>query len=308
MNMQVSASGTADSATLGPLSLRDRLNELVFKVHGINRHSTNLALLKYYHFQGFMVTAQNSGIHWIKWMLSHAIAHRYGVPGPRYFNNDSSNDLIGHPKHKRLHPHLPRIASSHSIPCYPLDWTWLRNIRRPPPYAVVVRDIGEAMASHWAKCRHTYDPSFVRYIRGDPLNKAYGCDVWWYVRFFNRWGEIASRFPEETLVLRYEDFRADPLASLRRLAGHFSLDLSDSDFLAGIAVGSKEFMAARQDPGIAERPIRADGASPVRYSRSELQLLHALLDRNLKHDMGYAYFDEPRGFQAGGRRGMAHAA
>lgn len=302
MNIHVPASGAAENVgDIISISTRDRLNELVFKLHGLNRHSTNLAILKYCDFQGFMVTAQNSGTHWIKWMLSNAIAHRYGVPPPRYFNNDTSNDLIGHPKHPRIHPHLPRIASSHSIPAYALDWAWLRALRRPPPYAIVVRDIRDAMASHWAKWRHAYDPSFTRYIQGDPLNKAYGCDVWWYMRFFNRWGEVASRFPDETLVLRYEDFRADPLANLRRLARHFSLDLSDSDLLVGVSVGSKEFMMTRQDPDIAERPIRPDGAAPVRYSRADRALLHALLDRNLKHDLGYAYFDQPRGHQVPAR-------
>jgi hypothetical protein len=302
MNMHVPAPGAAAHVSdIVSISTRDRLNELVFKLHGINRHTTNLAILKYCDFQGFMVTAQNSGTHWIKWMLSNAIAYRYGVAPPQYFNNDTSNDLIGHPKHERLHPHLPRVASSHSIPAYALDWAWLRTMRRPPPYAIVVRDIREAMASHWAKWRHTYDPSFTRYIQGDPLNKVYGCDVWWYMRFFNRWGEIAERFPQETLVLRYEDFRADPLANLRRLSRHFSLDLSDSDLLAGISVGSKEFMMTRQDPDIAERPIRPDGASPVRYSRSELELLTTLLDRNLKHDLGYRYFDSPRGCQVAPR-------
>lgn len=298
MNIHVPAAGAAENAgDIVSVSTRDRLNELVFKLHGLNRHTTNLAILKYCDFQGFMVTAQNSGTHWIKWMLSNAIAHRYGVAPPRYFNNDTSNDLIGHPKHERIHPHLPRVASSHSIPAYALDWAWLRTLRRPPPYAIVVRDIRDAMASHWAKWRHTYDPSFTRYIQGDPLNKVYGCDVWWYMRFFNRWGEVASRFPDQTLVLRYEDFRTDPLTSLRRLARHFSLDLSDSDLMHGVSVGSKEFMMTRQDPDIAERPIRPDGASPVRYSPRDRELLRALLDRNLKHDLGYAYFDEPRGYQ-----------
>ncbi len=133
--------------------MRSTLADLAFRAHGLNRHSTNLALLKYYDFQGFLITGQHSGTHWIKWMLSHALAHHYGVDPPRYFNNASSNDLIGHPKHRRIHPHLPRIASSHSIPPYALDWAWLRALRRPPPYAVVVRDVRDVLVSNFEKWR-----------------------------------------------------------------------------------------------------------------------------------------------------------
>jgi hypothetical protein len=273
------------------------MNDLVFRAHGLNRHSTNLALLKYYDFQGFLITGQHSGTHWIKWMLSHALAHRYGVEPPRYFNNDSSNALIGHPKHERIHPSLPRIASSHSIPPYATDWRWLRGLRRPPPYAVVVRDIRQVLVSNYEKWRAEYATPFSRYVAGDPRGKAYVCDVWWYVRFLNRWGEVAGRYPDQTLVLRYEDFRADPLENLRRLARHFALDLSDSDLMAGVAVGSKEHMMARQDPRIRERPIRPDGAAGARFSPRDLQVLGGILDRNLKHDFGYPYFDRPRGFQ-----------
>ena len=245
-----------------------------------------------------MVTGQNSGTHWIKWMLSHAMAHRYGVEPPRYFNNDSSNDLIGHPKHERIHPHLPRIASSHAVPGYPLDWRWLRALRRPPPYAVVVRDIHDVLVSHYEKWRADYRTPFSRYLRGDPLGRTYACDVWWYMRYLNRWGDIAARYPDQTLVLCYEDVRENPHEHLGRLARHFRLDLSDTDLLAGVAVGSKAFMMARQDPAIAERPIRPDGAPGARFTQRDLQVLHGLLERNLRHDFGYAYFDTPKGYQA----------
>lgn len=304
MTLQTPAPGAADkSSLLTPSSTRDTMRDLVFLAHGVNRHSTNLSLLKYYDFQGFLITGQHSGTHWIKWMLSHALAHRYGVEPPRYFNNDSSNDLIGHPRHQRIHPHLPRIASSHSIPPYALDWAWLRAVRRPPPYAVVVRDLRDALVSNYEKWRADYGVPFSRYVAGDPRGKAYICDVWWYMRFLNRWGEIASRHPGETLVLRYEDFRRDPLESLRRLARHFRLDLSDCDLLAGVAVGSKEYMMARQDPQVAERPIRPDGAEGARFSPRDLQVLAGILDRNLKHDFGYRYFAEPRGFQVPAQAG-----
>ena len=298
MTLHTSAAGAAADTDLNVSSpIRNTVNDILFRVHGLNRHTTTLSLLKYCDFQGFLVTGQNSGTHWVKWMLSHAMAHRYGVEPPRYFNNDSSNDLIGHPKHERIHPHLPRIASSHSVPAYALDWAWLRAIRRPPPYAVVVRDVRDVLVSNYEKWRADYGAPFSRYVQGDPRGKAYVCDVWWYMRFLNRWGDIARRHPDETLVLRYEDFRKDPLANLDRLARHFRLDLSVRDLLAGVAVGSKEHMMAHQDPRITERPIRPDGAEGARFGPKELTVLSGILERNLRHDFGYRYFAEPRGFQ-----------
>jgi hypothetical protein len=252
--------------------------------------------MKYVNFSGFLITGQHSGTHWIKWMLSHAIAHRYGVSPPRYFNNDSSNELIGHPKHPRPYPKLPRIASSHSIPPYALQWNWLRRLRKPPPYAVVVRDVRDLLISNYEKWQTTYNVPFSRYVAGDPLGKAYICDAWWYVRFANRWGDIAQRHPEETLVLHYEDFRKAPGAGLRRICDHFHLEVTDADIEAGVAVGTKDIMMRHQDPNIEEKPVRPDGQGDTRFSRDDLAVLGGILHRHLRHDFGYAYFDQPRGF------------
>jgi hypothetical protein len=274
--------------------------DLAFRMRCLNRNNFALALMKYVNFDGFLITGQHSGTHWIKWMMSHAIAHHYGVPPPKYMNNSSSNELIGHPKHPRRYPDLPRIASSHSIPPYALQWKWVRRLRKPPPYAVVVRDVHDLLISNYEKWRESYAVPFSQYVAGDPRGKAYVCDVWWYVRFANRWGDVAQRHPLETLVLRYEDFRKYPLESLQRLCQHFGLELTEDDLTAGIAVGSKEIMARHQDPNIDEKPVRQDGRGATHFSREDLITLDSILRRHLRHDFGYSYFDEPRGFQVPG--------
>jgi|ERR1700733_938331 Sulfotransferase domain len=274
--------------------------DLAFRMRCLNRNNFALALMKYVNFDGFLITGQHSGTHWIKWMMSHAIAHHYGVPPPKYMNNSSSNELIGHPKHPRRYPDLPRIASSHSIPPYALQWKWVRRLRKPPPYAVVVRDVHDLLISNYEKWRESYAVPFSQYVAGDPRGKAYVCDVWWYVRFANRWGDVAQRHPLETLVLRYEDFRKYPLESLQRLCQHFGLELTEDDLTAGIAVGSKEIMARHQDPNIDEKPVRQDGRGATHFSREDLITLDSILRRHLRHDFGYSYFDEPRGFQVTG--------
>jgi hypothetical protein len=271
--------------------------DLRFLLRCLNCHSFNLALMKYRNFSGFLVTGQHSVTHWIKWMLSHAMAHHYRVPPPQYMNNNSSNQLVGHPKHPRPYPALPRIASSHSIPPYAMQWQWPRKFLNLPPYAVVVRDVRDLLISNYEKWRTTYRVPFGQYVAGDPRGKTYVCDVWWYLRFANRWGEIAQHHPNETIVMRYEDFQKNPVDGLRRLCRHFRLELTEADLAAGVAVGSKENMARHQDPNIDERPVRLDGQGDTRFSPETLAMLGDILHRHLRHDFGYHYFEQPRGFQ-----------
>lgn len=285
------------------LPLEGEAADRAFRLHCLNRDLFALSMLKYRDFQGFLVTGAHSGTHWIKWMLSHALAHHYGVEPPKYFDNasDASNDLIGHPKRPRRYPELPRIASTHSVAPYALQSPLLRKLLPLPPYALVVRDIRRVLISNYEKWRERYGVSFSEYVAGDPNGNKYICDVWWYVRFLNRWGEIAKRFPIQTTVLRYEDVQADRVGSLRRICQHFGLNLTNADFEAGANVGSKEYMASHQDPAIPDRALRQDGHGDTQFSASDMELLKSILDRNLKHDFGYDYFDKPRGFQAGQR-------
>jgi hypothetical protein len=230
-------------------------------------------------------------------MLSHALARHYDVPPPRYFDNPSSNDLVGHPKHPRLHPHAPRLASAHSIAPHALGWRWVRRLAPVPPYVVVVRDIRDVLVSNYEKWRDTYGVSFRDYVAGDPRGRAYVCDIWWYIRFQNRWADIARRFPDQTLILRYEDFQADRILALRQIADHFGLPLTTADLAHGAAAGAKDRMARHRDPAVAQRALRPDGAGDTRLGAAEHAIIREILDRHLKHDLGYAYLDAPRGLQ-----------
>ncbi len=272
---------------------------LQFKLHCLNRDLFALSMLKYRNFKGYLSTGQHSGTHWIKWMLSHALAHEYKVAPPKFFDNGSeaSNVLIGHPKHPQVHAHVPRIVSTHSIPPYPMQWSWLRNSTHFPPYAVVVRDIRKVLISNFEKWKERYNVSFSEYVAGDPSSNKYICDVWWYVRYMNRWGEVASRFPKETFVTKYEDFQNDRAGSLEKIFLHFGVTLSRESLAAGAAAGEKSFMAAHQDPNIPDRALRKDGTDETKFSPADLALLDQILSDNLKHDFGYPYFPAPRGYQ-----------
>jgi len=285
--------GQNGSETSGILS-----QDTAFRLHCFNRDWFALSMLKYRDFQGYLVTGPHSGTHWVKWMMSHAMAHHYGLEPPQYFNNASAsaNEFIAHPKLPRKYPQLPRIATSHSVAPNVLQWKWARNLLGIPPYAVVIRDIRSVLISNYEKWKHKYNVSFSEYLKGDPWSDRFICDAWSYIRLMNRWGEVANRFPEETLVVRYEDFQSNAAGSLEKLGRHFKLPLAAADFDAGAAAGSKEFMAKHQDPAIAAQPLRPDGKGDTVFSDADKAFLQNMLDRHLKHDFGYDLLPAQRGF------------
>lgn len=262
---------------------------MTFALHSLNRDLTNWALIKHRDWQGYLVTGQHSGTHWIKWMLSHAIAHDTGVEPPQFYNNNSSNAVIGHPKHKRTDPRLPRVASSHSIPAYPVQWGWVRALAPLPAYGVVVRDIRDVLISNYEKWKDKYAVPFETYVEGDPTSKKYVCDVWWYIRFNNRWGEVQKRYPDETLILKYEAFQREPEVQLDRLAKHLGLSLSPEAIAAGAAAGTKETMLAHMDPNAPAQAVRRDGAGETRWTPQTEDRLREILREHLRHDFGYDY-------------------
>ncbi len=268
-----------------------------FRRFCLNRDSFALAMLKYRNFDGFFVSGQNSGTQWVKWMMSHALAHHYNVTPPRYFDNKSSNDIIGHPRHPQLYPQIPHIVSTHSVAPYVLGSKLVRKLFPLPHYALLVRDIRPFLISHYEKWRFKYKVSFSQYIAGDPQANAYYGDVWWYIRFLNRWGDVASRYPAETFVTRYEDVQKNRAQALRGIFSHFGIALSDEALQAGAHIGAKDVMAAYKDPTVIEDSLRPDGRGDAAFTAADEALLDGILDRHLKHDFGYRYFSQPRGFQ-----------
>jgi hypothetical protein len=276
----------ARNGVSGPRDLR-------FALHCANRDTTNFSMLRYNGFQGHLATGKNSGTHWVKYMLSLAIAAEYGVPPPRYFNSAASNDIIGHPKHKRKYSHLPRIASSHSIPNVALNWKWVHRAMSLPAYVVVVRDMRDALISNYVKWRETYGVPFDVYVAGDPSAQRYICDVWWYIHFMNRWGEVATRLQDKVLTLRYEDLRVSPDAGIRSIARHFGIALSENSIRLAVEGSSKKAMLAHEDPDARETVISVRAKEDPVFGPRERAIFDRIVAANLCYDFGYRYFALP---------------
>jgi hypothetical protein len=237
---------------------------------------------------GFLATAKNSGTHWLRFMASHAIAHHLSLPSPETSSGPGSDAFIGHPKHARVHAAAPRIGSSHNIPSRLITAAAETGMLGLPPTVVLVRDPREALASYYVKWAEAYDlGSFSEFLRRPAPGRKKIDDVWWFVRFFNRWGALAEALPGRVLVLRHEDLRADPGEGVRRLWAHWGVALDDADVAAAVAVSSKAAIAAKLDPAYGEAIVPNEAKRAVVWTDEDRAYLSALLRGHLRHDFGY---------------------
>ncbi len=263
---------------------------LQFMIRILRSDLANFFPLQHRHADALLITGKNSGTHWLKFMLSCAIAEQYGVPPPTHASGDRANAIIGtEPRHQRG-PRLPCIAASHTVPSVAFRWRWCRALLPHPPVVVLVREVHAAMASHYLKWQERIGQPLSTYVRGDPSGRRYKADVWWYIRFFNRWGDLARARPNDVLIVRYEDLQADTGACLRRIAAHMRVNLSDAAFAQALRFAGREVIRAMLDPAETEIAVPPDGASAaIVYSRNDTAFLRNATARYLRHDFGYGY-------------------
>ena len=237
---------------------------------------------------GFLISAKNSGTHWVRYMLSAAIACHHGLPAPEKSSGQDAAVFIAHPKHPPVHPQTPRIGSSHNLPSRLIRILGRFGLVRLPPTVVLVRDIREALLSHYVKWRGEHDLDLCSYVRSPAPGAKRVADVWWYVRFFNLWGAMVHTFGRQVLVVRYEDLQADPTYWVRRIGDHWGLKLRPQDIAAALAVSGIETLAGRLDPTYGEaivpdRRVR----EAVRLEAEDMAVLDQVFRTHLKHDFGY---------------------
>jgi len=257
-------------------------------LRGLHIDTSNFHLLEYRRVDGFLITSKNSGTHWLRYMLSCALAEQFGCPPPALASGDASDDFIGHPRRRPRWPATPWLGSSHNLPSRVLGSPLLRTMVAFPPTVVLVRDLKEALLSFYVKWREVLGVELSEFVVGDPTGRRYRADVWWFLQFFNRWGRFAERWPEQTIVTRYEDLVADPAAELRRIGRHWDIAFDEAAIAAGVAAAARDQMAARLDP--AKTGVISDQAdrARIRFSAEDHATLDAILSRRLRYDFGYA--------------------
>lgn len=274
-----------------PWSASDLHMDNIFAWRNLKRDLSNFQLLHHRNVDGNLVTGMNSGTHWVTVMLATAIAKHHGLALPKYFSFTAAGDLVGIPSALVRRPGIPAIALSHNHPAALLASPLVRKLVPIPKQVVLVRDIREVMISAYVKWIPEREISFSDFVRGDPTNRrGYLCDVWWYISYLNRWGDVKACAPDETMVVRYEDMVAEPALWLRRISDHFGLDLDDKAIETALTFRDKSAVIAKRDPNDTERVIAAPEAkADVQFSEADLRELRSILSRHLRYDYGYDY-------------------
>lgn len=266
------------------------VSTLLLKFREFETNVNSFHILKYRMVDGFFVSAKNSGTHWLRFMLSAALANHFQLPPPKFSSGPESDAFIGHPRHRARHEAPPRIGSSHNLPSKVIPWLGERRLLALPPTVVLVRDIRDAMLSYYLKWHAGTDLSLTDYVRGGPGGRRTPANAWWFMRFFDHWGAMVEAFGQQVLVVRYEDVQAAPATWVRRIGAHYGIRFTEEDIAAALAVSGREAVQVQLDPGYGETivPDRAV-REKVRLSSEDDRYLLGLFREYLCHDLGYGY-------------------
>ncbi len=248
---------------------------------------------------GFLVTGKNSGSHWLKFMLNVALSSHFDVAPPARSSGGDADHIVGGARVKRRFANLPHFASSHSIPSVFFTWpiTWRYLPRRP--IVVLVRDIPDAMESNFAKWSQKYGGTLTGYAQGDPMRRRYVTDAWWYVHFFNRWGDMAGTNPGQVLIVRYEDLRQDAATWIGKIAAHWGIVLTPDDIARATQFTDRSKISELEDATFGQVIVPAqDTRQAIRFSTEQRAMLDAIFVQHLRHDPGYGYPTLPTGRDA----------
>lgn len=236
---------------------------------------------------GFLISAHNSGTHWVRFMLSAAIAHHLGLPPPLRSSGRESDIFIGNARHMPRHASAPRIGSSHHLPSRLIGILGRIGLVRLPPIVLLVRGIPDALCSYFLKWRDAKSlGSLPDYLFSKPRRKA--VNLWWYIRFFNRWGSLLEALPSSILVARYEDIIQSPCEWVRRIWWHWGVELSEASLAAAGQVASRSAVAAHLDPTYGEAVVPELAARRALCLKvAEARFLEDQLGRHLRCTFGY---------------------
>jgi hypothetical protein len=245
----------------------------------------NLRWLRYMRRDGVIASMQQSGTHWIRFMLSLTLAKLYDIPSQFYIQDRS---IVGKP----IFRHIPQIVDTTMIPHYYLRSRILFRPLRVPRYLILVRDLRDSLVSHYEKQRSAYGVDFSTFLRGDVSRKRYNNDIWTRIRFLNGWGPVVERQPEHVAVLKYEDLVADTHGELARVCDHFGIEGVTADLIDEVVnASSKAEMAKLSDPSKTRRAVRADPRPAEEwFGPDDRQFFAELCRLYLKYTFGYRYW------------------
>jgi len=265
------------------------MRDIKFQIHCWGSEARNLNWLKYRGYQGHLVAGKNAGGHWVKYMLSLALAEHYGLERPDFLDVEGAAVFIANPRIQRNIRGLPRLMSSNSIPGIGYDAGAVRP-GKYPPVVVLVRDLRYVLVSHYERWKNRYGISWSQYLRLPFGSEKARCDLWGYIHFLNRWGDCAKRIPHEITSIHYEDLRANTAANVECILRHFDLHVPSATVKRAIESAPDYARNGKTDPDAPDRILsQRETAIEGYFSGADGEYFRTTLAKNLRHTFGYAY-------------------
>jgi len=255
----------------------------------MSRDIVKLSCLRYRDYDGYFASMHQSGNHWMRHLLGTVIAIQHDLPAPEHL---ADMRLIGEPRCPTRIPGIPRLVFSHKICSSLVHSAAPRALVKFPRYVIMVRDLRTMLVSHFERFKERYQMSFSEYLRGDVTGRRFDCDIWDSIRFLNAWGRVCDRMPGQTLVLKFEDLRADVVSQTSKVWEFLKLPPVERSVLERAAAAStKDKMKSKEDRVRKQGTVvRADGGDPLaRYSPKDRAYFMEMCDRYLRHSFGYDY-------------------
>jgi hypothetical protein len=196
------------------------------------------------HADVVIISFPKSGRTFVRAMLSRLFQRSFGIDERR---------LLEFPMLLKAPPDVPRLLFTHAgdamrtadqIHLNPADYEHCRVV-------LLARHPADVAVSRYHHLKHRSRDRARRRLAEQPLDPF----VWSeqggipaIVRFMNQWAELA-RHRNNVGIVRYEDFLADPGATLRDLAAKIGLQASDEDIADAAEFGALPNLKRREREG-----------------------------------------------------------
>jgi hypothetical protein len=188
-----------------------------------------------------------SGNTWLRTMLSRLYQVRHGLPASLIVTSDEL---------ARQHPAIPRISATNGYYSYEgavgaaLMPDAADSPLRHKPIVFLARhpcDIAVSWYFQFTKRQSAHKQELINHFIDHPIDRR-TIDLWSFVRhsdigvlflidYLNTWERNVGHLPRAIMV-RYEDLRAEPQETLRRITALMGETFSDSEFEEAVAFGA----------------------------------------------------------------------
>jgi hypothetical protein len=196
-----------------------------------------------------IISHTKSGRTWLRVMISHLYHLKFGIPATELINFDNLH---------RLDPRVPRIFFNRDtrIPTLTRDNGYISAVTNKKTLFLVRDPRDVAVSFYFHICNKASD----RVLRRKGIDQsAKDLSIYAFVtdqdlgvprviEHFNRWHEEMARM-DQTMIIKYEDLKADPAATLTRAMGFIDGDFSRADIDKAVEFASFENLAQKEKNG-----------------------------------------------------------